>query len=321
PDMRSFINGGDMLVEDTLFSTEILQKTLTKMTGDASLGVERLPLSVFAQAYEKEHPQGVSPEAWEKLWIFLEQFPDLESFEDMSILKTADGTMHPLRDLRSALRISSASPGGEVCVRKLRSLLDDLGIIVFDPRLHRNHPYLIDNVPECDPYRVLTLLSQSFACSPAARTITHDEAAVLREALYDLKDRKMDEQVLRDLGRLKIWRSYGPRSNASGHRPLIQAQGSVFIVGGYDLVNLGNHEDVILDPYFSHFENLGACSRSLTAVAESSIVPMILRGTHKLTTEITRAAYLRLFSEIIGTAQRGLKKVKREATRFIKQGR
>ncbi|CAO3564928.1 unnamed protein product [Mortierella alpina] len=320
-DMRSFINGGNMLVDEALFSTELLQKILTKMTGDASLGVERLPSSVFAEAYEREHPQGVSPESWEKLWIFLEQFPDLGSFEDMSILKTADGTMRPLSDFRCALRISSAFPDGEACVRKLRTLLDDLAIVVFDPRLHRNHPYLINNVPACDPYRVLSLVSQRFASYPRARAITHDEAAVLREALYDLDDYEMDDHVLDDLGLLKIWNSYGARPKAGGHRPLIQAQGSVFIDHYYDLTNLGNHEDVISDPYLSHFENLGAHPLSLTAAADLRIVPKILQGSLKLTTEITRAAYIRLFSELIGIAVNGTKKAKREATRLIKQGR
>ncbi|KAF9948911.1 hypothetical protein BGZ70_002014, partial [Mortierella alpina] len=320
-EMRSFINGGDMLVDEALFSTELLQKILTKMTGDDWFGVERLPSSVFAEAYEKEHPQGVSPETWEKLWIFLEQFPDLESFEDMSILKTSDGTMSPLSEFRDALRLSSAFSDGEVCVRKLRSLLDDLGIVVFDPRLHRNHPYLINNVPACDPYRVLALVSLILASYPTARAITHDEAAVLREALYDLDDYEMEEHVLDNLGLLKIWNSYGPRPKAGGHRPLIQAQGSVFIEHYYDLTNLGNHEDVISDPYLSHFENLGAHPLSLTAAAEFRVVPKILQGTLKLSADITRAAYIRLFSEIIRIAVGGTKKAKREATRFIKQGR
>ncbi|KAF9980129.1 hypothetical protein BGZ75_008779 [Mortierella antarctica] len=319
-EMRSFINGGDMLVDETLFSTDTLQKILTKMATDDNYGVKRLPSSVFAEAYEKEHPQGVSPESWEKLWIFLEQFPNLELFEDMSILKTADGTTCPLSNFRHALRISSAFPDGEVCVQNLRSLLADLGIIVFDARLHRNHPYLINNVPACDPCRVLTVLSYCISSWPTSRAITNNEAEVLRGTLYDLQGCVMDKQVVHDLGHLKIWNSYKPRPKAGGHRPLIPAQGSVFIVGNYDLSNLGDHEDVISDPYFSRFEALGANPLSLMVATEFRIVPKILQGTLNFSAE-TRAAYTRLLSNIIDIAVRGTKKANREAKKFIKQGR
>ncbi|KAF9571204.1 hypothetical protein EC968_000852 [Mortierella alpina] len=319
-EMRSFINGGDMLVDESLFSTDRLQKILTKMTTVARYGVEGLPASMFAEAFEKEHPQGVSSESWEKLWIFLGQFPDLEPFEDMSILKTTDGTMSPLSDFHDALRISSAFPDGEGCVQRLKSLLADLGIVVFDARMHRDHPYLVNNVPPCDPYRVLTVLSQCISSWPTNRTITKGEAEVLREALYNLADYAMDEQVLHDLGHLRIWNSYGPRSKAGSHRPLIAAQGSVYITDDYNLTNLGHHEDVISDAHFSHFEALGARPLSLTVAAESRIVPKILQGTLKLSTE-TKGAYRRLLSDIIGIATRGPTKANRQkAKKFLKQG-
>ncbi|KAF9281483.1 hypothetical protein BGZ68_006618 [Mortierella alpina] len=318
PDMRRLINGGDMLVDEALFSTDLLQRILAKMTSDDSYGVERLPCSVFAEAYEKEHPQGVSPESWGKMWIFLEQFSDLELFEEMSILKTAGGTMRPLGDFRNALRISNASPNGEKCVQNLRSLLADLGIVVFDAGLHRNHPYLVDSVPECNPRRVLTLLSKCISSWPTSRAITSDEAEVLRQALYNDGD-AMDEQVLHDLGYLKIWNSYGLGPNAGGHRPLIAAQGSAFIVDDYDLTNLGSHEDVIRDLYFPHFEAMGANALSLVVATRGRIVPKILNRTLKLSAE-TRAAYIRVLTNIIGIAMHGSKKAKREAKTFIMQG-
>ncbi|KAG0204589.1 hypothetical protein BGX28_003528 [Mortierella sp. GBA30] len=317
-EMRSIIEGGDMLVNEDLLSTDILQKILAKLTIDEGYGLEKMSAKAFATAYQQEHPNGVPPETWERLWTLLGKFEDLEPFENMSILKTEDGTMKPLKEFRNGLQVSSATIQGLQCIQNLRSLLKDLGIIVFDARHHRNHPYIVSNVPACDACRVLTLISRCLSTWPDSREITRDEAVALKEAIYSFQDSPVNPLVARNLGFLRIWNSYG--SLVGGRAPLTAAQGSLFAEGGYNLSNLGDNRDVIRDRYCELFLAMGAQALTFVNAVGRRVVPKFLDGSLSCTGE-TKAAYLRMLHELVRIAIPGGRKTNSQAKNFLLNGR
>ncbi|KAF9190474.1 hypothetical protein BGZ50_000207 [Haplosporangium sp. Z 11] len=311
--LRSLIKGDNVLVDEDIFSTEVLQQILRKLTATHASGVLDMTSTVFATVFNAEHPNGGTRDEWEKIWVMLEKYTDLQSFDEMLILKDTNGTMWPLKLCRRGLQTTGSRLKDLNSVYQLKFLLQDLGVVVFEAHQHRNHKYLLNNIAVCDSARILDVIARGVSTAQEIRTITYDEAAVLRSLICESETAgKLGHSITRCLGTLLIWRSFGPKTG--GVYPLIPAAGSFYRQSLFRLEDLGVNADVINEQPTNAFAKLGAYQLPILNAFRDRVLPKFLNGTVTLA-GVAKSSYIALLRDMIS-----IRKTK-GISNFLRQGK
>jgi len=304
-EMRELIRGNDFLVDESLFNTPNLKSILHRLVRDTTYNIEEMSTSpeVLAAQICAENPHSIPIDLREKLWLHLNAYTDLSPFYDVSILKTLDGRILPLRSAHQGLEISSVQDVGlRQSVRDIARLLMDLGLVVFDATENFRHPFLTNNVPIAERSVVLGVIASYCGNSwPVGRVLTGNEAAILRDMISS--SGAEIQPFVAKLGDLKIWKSWAPSNN--GSLPLICARGSYFLDCHYtfDWTTFGDNSVIIRHPNNNHLSAMGARSLTLVDVLKERILPRLQNGTQAFTSAI-RSEYIEIFKEIIRLAMR-----------------
>ncbi|KAG0008619.1 hypothetical protein BGZ80_003236 [Entomortierella chlamydospora] len=327
PEMKELINGGEYLIDESIFRNPVLSTqngenvTISKLeaiykrlTSDTIYGVTQLPPAKFVAIFNYENPNGATDDQREKLWRIMEKSKDLEAYGELPILKTLNGDLIPLKCCKNGIEVSRLKPQTKRQMEKISSLMDDLGLIVFDANANKRHPYLIDPAREFTDTMILICISRRCQEWPEGRGVTTEEAEVLREMIRS--DNDLSNRDATPLGILRIWPSWNLISNRASH--LIPARGSFFIEGNYNLENLGDNSDVIQSTYSKHFGAMGANSLNVVTAAELRVMPRLLSDNLRCSNSQTKSAYIRMISDILKVAngKKGL-----QARNFLLTGR
>ncbi|KAG0259647.1 hypothetical protein BG011_002498 [Mortierella polycephala] len=298
---RGLIKGDNVLVDEDLFSTETLQPILRKLVATRASGVIDMTPTVFATVFDEEHPNGGTHDEWRDMWKMLEKYSDLGPFGEMLILKDTNGTMRPLKLCQRGLQTTGIKAKDTNNVFRLKNLLQDLGVVVFEAEQHRNHKYLLNSIAVCDGVRILNAIALGVAMAQEIRAITGDEADVLRILIYESEAAgRLDPSIARCLGTLPIWSSFGPKTGKNF--PLIPAAGSLYRESDFRLEGLGVNADIINEPptkaTAKAFAKLGAWPLHIVNAFQERILPKFLNGTVRFV-GVAKDSYIALLKDAI----------------------
>ncbi|KAG0265639.1 hypothetical protein BGZ95_003270 [Linnemannia exigua] len=301
PEARELINGKNQLVDMDIFDTTLLKTIKDILVEDPYFGIEDLPLGVFSSIFCSENPDGISEGMRERLWKYLEKFDDLTLAQELPILKTTSGAVVKLARASEGLDISRMILKDRP-LRILTELFRRLGVVVFDAAENRDHKYLQNLQVGYSERRVLELISRRFLTSASPFLISTDEAEFLRNTICT----SQSSSVLRSLGDLPIWPTYGPPG-----APLRPAKDALYMTDHEGLDHLGYYSNILkeVSGMFS-FDKLGATPVQVATVLRAHIMPKFTSNELQYTAQ-TKGAYLNLLRSMMLTASR---KIAREYT-------
>lgn len=254
---RELINGANILVDESLFSTDILKNILAHLVKEKAYCIVPIPPNVIASKICAKYPNGIQPEIRDKIWNLLKNHGDLKPFEDVPVLKTLSGGLRPLKDaFQGGLEISAIqdmSHKRSVC--ELASLFKDIGVVVLDGMHNVMHPYLYKHTTKAEKLAVLSAIAYRYGTTswPDDRELSSTEAAALRN-MISLSGDEING-LCNVLGYLRIWETW-----AGEETPLIAARGSFFVDAnkGFDWSVLGSNSNLIRHTDSKHFMAMGA---------------------------------------------------------------
>jgi hypothetical protein len=313
--MRDLITRDDIFVNTTLFKTTKAQKPgespasqhlediLNHLVQAPEYRIKKMSSRKLADTICDENPNGLPSALRSKVWNFLHRLEDPQTFGEVPILMTLDGSIRPLKCAIHGLEISVNDILHRQGVNTLATLLKDLGIIAFDASQNDSHPYLTKTIRKADRPGVLTAIVER--CGDPwtkDRPLQWDEARVLREMIRRSESKEI-EIIVKRLGGLPIWQSYAPAFGTNGDLTLICARGSYFVEGDlqFNWSLLGRGADIILDPECKHFQSMGANVLSVVDAMKTRLLPLFKSAPENFTGE-KRDAYLDVLKELIQLA-------------------
>ncbi|KAF9984089.1 hypothetical protein BGZ65_001010 [Modicella reniformis] len=319
-EMQALIKESNVLVNEAIFKTpnQNLERIFGRLVRDTPYCIKEMPPEKFAQVICELNPDGVSVDLRNKLWRLLETSnTDLKTFSEVSILKTLDGHIRPLKYAFQGLEISMIQDVNlKQRMRALGLLLTDIGIVVFDAVQNSKHP-LLKQGPKADNLTVLRAIAQSCGGSwPEGRVITKEEAAILRDMINSSGDEI--KPLALNLGHLCIWQSWAPNPPAGRDRPLICARGSFFPEGNrtFEWISSGSNSDVIRNTDSKHLSAMGAKPLSIVHAVETKLLPQLQDGTLRCIGAV-KTEYIEVFKEIIHSAAQSGRKSNPAAQELI----
>ncbi|KAG0293199.1 hypothetical protein BGZ96_003187 [Linnemannia gamsii] len=263
---RELIEGKEMLVDTDVFDSVVLEKVKHALIEAPNYGIEEMQLDVFVSIFLSENPHGVPEATCERVWKYLQGFPNLTPAHELPILRTKTGDVVTL------------------------------GVVVFNAAQHWNHEYLRKLQVDYTDARVLELIAKHCSTSVPSFNITSDEAEFLRNTMSYTSE-NCSNSVLCRLGTLPIWKTFG-----SPGSPLISAREASFMTDHETLDHLGYHPSVLREfRGMFPFNRMGASPIQAATILRDRIMPKFetqeLRCVHR-----TRGAYLGLCRSLVKTA-------------------
>ncbi|KAF9100875.1 hypothetical protein BGX27_000219 [Mortierella sp. AM989] len=294
PGMKPLLKGYGGLVNDNLFGTASLKKILQKLIANPAYGVSEITPAKFTQVIKKLHSP-MSESIRVDIWQLLNNFDDLEPYDDLPILKTLQGNFLQLRMARSGLQITGMTFLQRGLVQSLMDLFFDFKIVTYDAMQNQNHKFFESTNPAPNNQQILRMIAKN-AKRAKTRIITIDEARVLREMIGCSSMSELDNSLVKNLGKLRIWNSYG--QDTDGQPVLICADSSYYLTSRFDISGLGDNARIIRDSYCQLFDGMGAQGLSIVDAARYFVLPKLSDETLVLKGD-ARSAYLRLLAQLV----------------------
>jgi hypothetical protein len=292
---RELIEGKEVLVDTDVFGSDDRKKVMRALFGNPSYGIKELQLSAFASIFLSENPNGVSEDKRERVWKYLEGFNDLTAAHELAIVKTTAGEVVTLAKATGGLEISTAGLQDRT-MRTMTEFFRRLGVVVFQASENWDSLYLRRLRVDYTELRVLELIAKHWSTFATTFVITSDEADFVRTTIGHVGS-KCRDSVLRSLGDLPIWSTYGsPRS------PLLSAKEALFMTDHDSLDHLGHHPSILRQVTgMLLFERMGASPIEAAKILRDRIMPKF--ATRELDcVGDTRLAYLSLCRSVVNAA-------------------
>ncbi|KAG0369122.1 hypothetical protein BGX24_002544 [Mortierella sp. AD032] len=292
PEARELIDGKHLLVDTDLFDTRLLKLIKDSLIKDPFFGIQELPLGLFASVFFSENPAGIAEDRRERLWEYLGKFEDLTPAQELPILKTTSGGVVALARAGEGLDISEKMLQ-EGPLRITTELFRRLGVVVFDAGNNRSHKHFQNLQVGYTERRVLELIAKHYPMYASSFVISTDEAEFLRNTIRA----SQSESVLRSLGDLPIWPTYGPQGTR-----LRPAKNAFYMTDHTNLDYLGYYSDILQEiSGMSSFDRLGAIPVQAAKVLREIIMSKFASNELRCTGH-TKGAYLSLLHSMMVTA-------------------